>query len=146
MRVWVAVGRLFTHGDKRLLPHVVVVLTRTAGLQELGPKGEYSAPALRATDFPRHFLYLVTLITKERESTSLRKKFIFKAPLAHPALLRPPGFVQFSQTQPVPECPASLGGRGVPMKEEIFEVPQNERGGVNESSGAVGGSKGVANK
>lgn len=32
------------------------------------------------------------------------------------------------------------------MKEEIFEVPQNERREVNESSGAVEGSKGVANK
>lgn len=83
-----AVGGSFTHGDKRLF-----ALTCTAGLQELGPKREYSAPALRAADFPRHFLYLV--ITKGRESESLRKKFIFKAPLAHPELLRPPGFIQF---------------------------------------------------
>lgn len=62
-------GVLFTNGNKRhLIPSVVALPAQ----QELGPKEEHSGRPVKATDLPRQFLYLVTLITKERESANLR--------------------------------------------------------------------------
>lgn len=48
-----------------------VAVTCTAGPQDLGPPGEQSGPALKATDFPNRLLYLVTSISRGRADARL---------------------------------------------------------------------------
>lgn len=85
-------------------------------------KGNIGGPAPKATDFPRHFLYLIAAVTSGRESASVMKFRLQSFP--RPRLSSHPGFVLLAPR-------VSRGsGRAVSKGKEICEVKQNGREGL----------------
>ena len=118
-------------------PHCLSTCTRTAGQEESIPPGENRWTSPESHGLSKALPLFNNLNNYGKGKRECEMKFIFKASPALPS--PPPGFVLLAPR-------VSRGpGRVVSKEKEICEVNQNERGGIGDSSGAVG-STGAAHE